>query len=297
MTTYVDDKELLLKLKNVGGDILHVHNDPDSLIVHAGEVKGNRKLVFDVHDSNFVRHNHKTRQEKMAFAAADGYIFPSEGYKDILVETFSKYVKDKPYAVVWPLCNEDMLAINPLPRVRGIVYQGNIHAPVADVQLRLPYRIYTEFTAELTQKGIPFHIYPGSMYPEMKHYHNLGALLYEPAEYLQLLRQLTRYDWGLCGAQVKHRQWNLAWPNKLAEYLIAGIPVLVYNAETCAKFVREEEVGIVVNSIDELVERYEEHRVRREMVKRRKYRYVMERHPMGIENTIRIYKQVLGESI
>jgi glycosyltransferase involved in cell wall biosynthesis len=300
ITTYTDDRELLIKLEGIKGDIIHAHNDPDSLIVHAGNVKGKRKLVFDVHDSNFVRHDHKTRQEKMAFDAADAYIYPSEEYKDILSENFKKYSEGKPAGVTWPLCNEDLLTLNPLPRIGGIVYQGNIHAPLPDIQMRLPYRVYTEMTAELTKRGVPFSIYPGAIYNEMKQYENLGALLHEPLDYLPLIRQLSRYTFGLCGAQIKHRQWDMAaFPNKLGEYLMAGIPILVFNAKGCSEVIKKDNVGVTCESYDEIKDVYFSKRSEelRKNVMQHRHKYTIENHPQGIEQTIKIYKAVLGESV
>ena len=42
-------------------------------------------------------------------------------------------------------------------------------------------------------------------------------------------------------------------PNKLFEYMAAGIPILVHNAAECADFVRRHKIGIVVEDLSDPV--------------------------------------------
>jgi glycosyltransferase involved in cell wall biosynthesis len=47
-------------------------------------------------------------------------------------------------------------------------------------------------------------------------------------------------------------------PNKLFEYLAAGLPILVYGADEVAEFVSKHEVGVVVDKLEDIPKVYDE---------------------------------------
>ena len=65
-------------------------------------------------------------------------------------------------------------------------------------------------------------------------------------------------------------------PNKLFSYLAAGLPVVAYNAAECAEFIEKHGVGIVIEKIDDLRDRYDEHEGIREVVKEKRHEFTME---------------------
>jgi glycosyltransferase involved in cell wall biosynthesis len=82
-----------------------------------------------------------------------------------------------------------------------------------------------------------------------------------------------------------------AFPNKLFEYIAASVPVVVMNATDCATFVKEHGVGIVVNSVQELADRWSEHtEVRKNLIKVRQ-RFAMENYIGSLED---LYAEVVG---
>ena len=64
---------------------------------------------------------------------------------------------------------------------------------------------------------------------------------------------------GLVGNLDVTSEWKVAFPNKLFEYIAAGVPVVAINADECADFITEYGFGIVVKDLYELAERWEEH--------------------------------------
>ena len=84
------------------------------------------------------------------------------------------------------------------------------------------------------------------------------------------MERIGRHDWGLVGNTIKTREWDVAMPNKLFEYVATGVPVVAMNASHCARFVEDTGMGISVSGPEELGERWREHRdVRKRLFKER----------------------------
>ena len=64
--------------------------------------------------------------------------------------------------------------------------------------------------------------------------------------YLNLLDTLRGYDWGYVGTPVPHAQWTRALPNKIFDYLAAGLPCIVQNCPEAAAIIEYTEAGVVV---------------------------------------------------
>jgi hypothetical protein len=85
-------------------------------------------------------------------------------------------------------------------------------------------------------------------------YLKAGAVAHSMHRFPDMMRQLTRYDWGLCGHLDSHPQWQKAMPNKLFEYLAAGIPVISINSDEVSGFVVEHGVGTVTPTLSGLAD-------------------------------------------
>jgi len=62
--------------------------------------------------------------------------------------------------------------------------------------------------------------------------------------YFDLIPAMSRFEWGFVGPGFKHRAFDWAMPNKLFEYLAAGIPPVVYESQEALEFVKEHGIGI-----------------------------------------------------
>jgi len=283
---YASREHLIPKLRSfVDPDIIHVHNEPSWLGHMAKEAHPNVPVVFDAHDLNAVRDNSVHADEVRSMNVCDAVIFPSNGYRDYCLNEFKDIftrLKDKPTEVIYSMCNDFMMDLPPFPRVGGVVYQGG-----TDVGVK--YRDYRDLANDLRERNIVFYVYHADK-SKMSVYENTGAMCMPTLPYLDLLRNLSRFDWGLVGSPVRCRQWDTAMPNKMFEYIAAGIPCLVYQAEEAAEFVTSNDLGVVVKSLDEIPEIYNQHEYYREIVQQKRHELTMERQ---VKKILDIYHGLL----
>ena len=242
---YGADQDLLERISYFGdwAEVIHVHNEPSWMVKAAATVRDMVcplvPVIFDVHDLDSMREDGSVdKDEEPAIRAADAFIFPSKAYK---AGIGSKYIiGSMPQRVIYSMCSRNDIVTDPLPRVNGIVYEGAIVAPVKNFNPQTPgykkYRDYTDLTKKLTASGIPFHLY-GVRNEFQPSYLAAGAVVHGMHRFPDMMRQLSRYDWGLCGHLDSHPQWQKAMPNKLFEYIAAGIPVISINAGEVSEFV------------------------------------------------------------
>lgn len=286
-------KEKIKTIEDI--DIIHVHNEPDWIVYEAKEAKPDVPVVYDCHDLASISKRGDTNEERKAMEAADAYIFPSEGYMKCATENWA-LPDNKPKAVVYPMCLADTIVRKPLPRIPGICYEGGIigskHSVDSKTQnfhnMGATYRDHTELVKFLSDNGKligMYGIYPG-IQPE---YLKLGALCMGIVEYGEMLRQLSRYDWGFVGNTESHSALKYCMPNKLFEYVAAGIPVIVMNCEEAGAYVVDHDLGIYADSPEEVIERYGEHEKWRELLLNNRESLLMENE---IEKVIDIYAQI-----
>jgi hypothetical protein len=86
-------------------------------------------------------------------------------------------------------------------------------------------------------------------------YSDIGATVYPPMLYTDLMNALINYKWGWCGfnnPDKEQRQTELTLTNKCWEYVAAGLPVIVYGATETARLVNELGIGFSINTMEEL---------------------------------------------
>lgn len=239
-------------------EVIHVHNEPN-WIVRAAAMARDRAcpdtpLVFDAHDLESQRESGEVDQDETpAIHAADAIIVPSRAYKEGVERIYN--LPGTPVEVIYSFCSKRDFIDDPLPRVNGVVYEGATVCELKNFTRQTPgykhYRDYVSLTKQFTFYEIPFHLY--GVRSEFKlPYLAAGAVVHDVYSYPVMMRQLSRYDWGLCGHIEDHPQWQKAMPNKLFEYLAAGIPVLSINAKEVGELIEEYEIGMVAENMNEL---------------------------------------------
>lgn len=184
--------------------------------------------------------------------------------------------------------------LSPLPRVRGIVYEGGVVAPQGSAHgshgddPSIHYRNHLKLSSFLTVNGIPFAIY-GVGRNAQKAYLFTGAQVFPSLPYYNMLNNLSRYDWGFVGAADPNKAIETCMPNKMFEYLIMGVPVIVCNAPEAGEWVEKNGVGINVKSIEEIPGRYNEHIELRKNVAETRHKFVMESQ---VDSIVEFYKSV-----
>lgn len=235
-------------------DIIHVHNTPDWLVTEARAACPDAAIVYDVHDMDSVRYQLEEPEEEevAAYREADGYVFPSRSYSmTASLGVHTDAMLGKPVSIVYTMVNEEMLRRDrkALPMVGGVVYEGGLSHPEDDQYW--PWLDFGWIAKSLCDDMIPFHVYGLERYRES--YSAMGAVYHGVAPFSSITRELSRYTCGLVGTWPHHPQQEMAMPNKLFEYLAAGLPVIVVGNESEAgHFVETEGVGRCVKTPAEI---------------------------------------------
>ena len=277
-------------------EVIHVHNEPNWIVSAAAAARDRScplvPVIFDVHDLDSQRaEGNIDKDETPAIHASDGFIFPSKSYQIGVQKIYN--IGILPARVIYSMCSRDDIVTDKLPRVNGLVYEGATVAPMANFNDRTPgykaYRDYVGLSKQLTALGIPFHIY-GVRKDFQRSYLNAGAVVHDLHPFPDMMRQISRYDWGLCGHLGDHPQWQKAMPNKLFEYIAAGIPVVAINAGEVGEFVERYGLGIKARHIAELIRvvtsKSRDHifyNIIRETVEENRHKFVMESQVPEVE--------------
>ena len=254
-------------------DIIHVHNEPSWPVLVAKEVLPDIPCVLDIHDSMTLRSTddrHRSAEERLAFDVADGLVFVGEKCKEIIGG-------NKPSCVLPSYVNEQFYQFQSWRSVGGIVYEGRIDTP-EQVDF-MHYCTYEDLCRAFVDSGIIFHVYsPKFSNEKIRNCYKDICQLHDGLPYEKMISAMGFHDWGLCGNLAEYREWNVALPNKLFEYLAGGIPVIALNAEETGKFVEENGFGISVRSVDEIKSRWDERQRCQKNVFMKRFEYTMERH-------------------
>jgi hypothetical protein len=291
-----------IKLVDDSTDIYHVHNEPSWLVTFLKE-RTDKPIVLDIHDSFLARTTPEQQEESLLtdnprgrivteernnFQLADGLVFPGEAFKDLVVSEFGL---DQPALIMPSYMLKMWYNYAGAEYLGGLAYEGLV---VSEERLKVPgmevfdYANYTPLAQSCSEAKVDFYVYLGKNRIEDKRALQQFAKVFDPQDLENLLIALSRHDWGLVGNSYKCSNWDLAFPNKLFEYMAAGLPIVVMNASECARLAQEYNIGIIVDSVDELVERWDEKDICRNNVIKHRQEFAMENHIFKLE---RFYEQ------
>lgn len=254
---YYDTPEQLAdKLVNMQDiQLIHVHNEPDWLGHICKTYRPDLPVVFDAHDLFSVRVGEAPPDEIRSFQLCDAFVYPSKAYYEHALVTHKEVgIQDKPNVVLYSYSNYEMICREPLPSINTLVYEGGLRTKEKEEAEEVPeqyryheYRDYQDMFTYLSRKNVPVTVFSANadIYDD---YVKTGAFLLPPVNYHILTQALSRFSWGIVGGPIKHKQWDTAMPNKLFEYIAAGIPVIAFNASEVEEFVTKHNVGVVVEN-------------------------------------------------
>lgn len=285
-------------------DVFHAHNEP-SWFVTAIKERCDVPVVLDVHDSFLARttpeEEDKQREEGLDtfrvsveernnFQMADALVFPAQKFADIILKEFKIKV---PYIILPSYVPRQFYQYHGKSWLGGLVYEGRVDLQ-SDVdsspKLRnFQYCVYDQFVKEAHDIGMDFHLYATRKdKPFMDIYEDV-SFVHAALGFEDLLAHIGRHDWGLVGNVTKTAEWDVAFPNKLFEYIAAGVPIVAINASTCGEFIEEHGIGMQVESLEELASRWGEHSKCREKLIKVRQQFTMEKHIHKLEE---LYKKV-----
>jgi glycosyltransferase involved in cell wall biosynthesis len=274
-------------------DIYHCHNEPSWFVTLLKE-RTKKPVILDVHDTFLTRLTSNqednmrnagadpvrvTSEERTNFQLADGLIFVSDPVRKITCEEFNL---NQPNIAIPQYVPEFLYKYNLGRWLGGLVYEGKVMLPVEikehDRAYGFDYCDYTEVASKCAKTGIDFHLYAARNEPEFEKYFEGKAFIHNPVPYRELLSGITKHDWGLVGNLIDSPQWQTTLANKFFEYIAAGVPIVAINAGACSDIIKEFDIGITVDSIEELAERWPQHREKRGNLIKRRNEFTMESH-------------------
>lgn len=303
---YADTDQLYAAIKmHADADVFHAHNEPSWFVTAVKDVNQKIPIVLDIHDSHLLRKTHEEDEaeqqenpesfrigidERNNFQLADGLIYVCEPMKKIVGEEFDLR---QPNIVLPSYVPKGYYRLDYDRWMGGLVYEGRI-----DISDELPkkwgsffrYSDYLDFGKKCKEIGMDFHVYTPRENEKVRAKYSPVCILHEPQKYQRLIKVLGGHDWGLVGNLRPHTEWKNALPNKLFEYMAGSLPVVAMNADECARLIEEFKVGIVVQSVEELAERWGEHRECRKNVIKHRMQFTMDSHIHKVEE---LYKQVI----
>ena len=273
-------------------DLCHAHNEPSWYVTLWKEIS-KKPVILDIHDSclaritpeqweeqNKVKTGHNIRistEERNNFQLADGLVYPGRNFQKTVSTEFGL---TQPSLCLPSYVPQHFYSYFPLEWQGGLVYEGKVA-----LEKELPmftYCDYRELGKQAGGMGMDFHLYPAGYTSDIEKFYKDPGLtstyIHNPVLLEELVRRIGRHDWGLVGNLHPTSEWDNAVPNKLFEYMAAGLPVVVINASECAEFVLEHGTGIVVKNLKELGERWSEHRAVRKNVAKLRMNFTMEKH-------------------
>ena len=285
VTYYADEQgfKTALGLFN-DNDLFHHHNEPSWQTTIIRETFPSARIVLDMHDSNYWRiEGMKWFEEDVAMQCADALVFTSKSMQD----SIEKY--NKPHIIIPSAVLKEDFVYHPQHYWGGLVSQGGHSLPNNDNPLE-SWRDYTALYALLRDKKQVFAYCPAFKVGSDldNHYINLGAKL-GVFSHKELIDKMGRHDWSLCGNLRKDKIWDLALPNKFFDAMGSGIPVVNFGCKEVEPLVQNFDVGINVETVDELIERWDECTQKRYKVFINRDFFTMENH---IDKLVRLYREL-----
>jgi glycosyltransferase involved in cell wall biosynthesis len=282
-----------VKLYSKIADVFHAHNEPSYFVSIVKEFC-KVPVILDAHDSFLARMTEEeeiklrndgkkayrvTSEERNNFQLADALIFPGKQFGDAIRNEFRL---KQPHLVLPSYLPQRLYRYDGRGWLGGLVYEGmvQIKNETESHSLAHGYRYadYEGLAKEAHKLGIDFHIYAVREDKPFKDLYDPISYVHPALDVERLIKELQRHDWGLVGNVFPSPQWDVAFPNKMFEYIAASVPVVAINAKACSEFIEKHGIGITVGSLEELASRWSEHRACRERLIKVRQQFSMESH-------------------
>ena len=205
----------------------------------------------DIHSLRAKLKPNQLRYERIMLESAAGIVFTSEDHQRHCNANFD-ITKNQTVVHLRPL--RQNLAWLPLKKLPGkhLVYAGGL---VGHTKSNYGYRSYHKIFEAFINAGWEVHVYPANEYMETTYesYRKLGCHMYKKRSYNSLLQQMSQYTAGLqsyAKEDVGEQAFNYTQtcrPNKVWDYLAAGIPTIGLYPGNCAKIYQKGGWGIVAS--------------------------------------------------
>lgn len=244
-------------------DYVHCSNEPDFLTMIA--TCANKTVIHDCHDLSSAYKSMTPEQmaiEYLANTSSNGVIYTAEGIRQVAREKYG--LSDKKMFVLENLISNELKPTqrkNKLSLIDGqlhCVYEGGIIPEDKE-----SHRFFETIWMRIAQEGIHIHFYTNcdKWYCEYLEKLNENIHYEGNKSSKELSNEMTQYDVGLCILNVTetNRQYlEYASPNKIQEYVNAGLPVAVGAVESQKAFVEKNGFGKKIDLSKNVKEQLEE---------------------------------------
>lgn len=272
-------------IRDSAAEIIHVHNEPYWPVLAAKEAT-NKPVILNVHDLACARVGYSLDpHEAEAFNQADGLIFVSEPQRQFAI--MGGLDVDKPTAILGNYAlrefYHDPRGISlPKAGVGEIVYEGGIESRGVPGAWRDLSGISDALEGRL-------HIMPGGR--------SVDYGINHPSErdFDMLMVRLNTYDWGITGNFIAHPAWQHSIPNKVFEYMAAGIGILAIDSPAVDEIILPDKLGLKIKRPEDLKNPQLKDpafikKIQKNVLRQRDY-FAMERQVMVVD---RLYNELLG---
>jgi len=245
-------------------DVIHSHNLPDLLTVIALEAADGRlPVIHDVHDMQALRQTpycdgfpeprDAATLERRAIEGSAALVTVSP---ELLEEIQARY-RPPHDVVVFPnlILARDLLPLveRPLAGPPGIVYEGSLSTDGGHYDLR-------EHFVHLVEQDLRVDVHPARPAPAYVELARPGLTIHDPVDPGALMRTLPGYGVGWAGFNqgLNNAHLDTVLPNKLFEYVAAGLAVATLRHRALARFVSGHGIGVVGDTVADLAARLAE---------------------------------------
>jgi glycosyltransferase involved in cell wall biosynthesis len=229
-------------------DVVHVHNEPDTFA--ATMTVSDVPSIHDCHDAMSIRGLGYNRiEEALANKFSNGCVFVSDYSRARMHE---KYGDAVPSVVFNSFVLEDYVPapdehLPKLGRASGeihFVYEGGFN------ENPQTHRYLVDIFRPILKAGAWIHVYGLCTADARAHYvrelDSPRLVFHNRLHPKELIREMTQYDVGICtfnltNANKHHLHSTL--PNKLFEYLVAGLPVMISPLTELDAFINKHKCG------------------------------------------------------
>jgi glycosyltransferase involved in cell wall biosynthesis len=254
IATFSTESQMLKAIENTRPDIIHVHDRPHQIPGTVLSREWPCPVVHDVHDMFSCMVPGQTAAEDSPFERdsllkADGLVFVSEPN---LQYAAKRYGQLPPSMVVKSAVSTKFFPPIRFPRIGSAVWGGGLYRE--DKGTPRNYIDQREIVSRFASVGQSATVYcaPADA-GVMEAYAACGAIMAGVQPYVTMLQAYSRYDFGWYGQTEDHQQIHDTLPNKLFEYVAAGLPVLVINAREAGRFVEEQGLGVHIRRPEDVV--------------------------------------------
>ena len=252
---YHDSKQFEKLIQTLPADIYIHSNEPNWQANRIRSNKPDAKIILDGHDFDSIRMNALPIDEMRAFTSCDGFLFVSKEVEQFIKKLHIDQIGDKPSAVIEHYCNEEWhkLPQSPINQRHGLVYEGGMQSPPYKNKVNAFWQLYPVFK-QLVEQGNEVHLFAGNADAQST-YANIGAFVYQPKVYPELMASLRTKKYGLCvfnNPKFDQKQVNITRTNKEQEYLACGLPIIVFGAPATAEYVKKHDIGLVFDRLEDI---------------------------------------------